>query len=172
MSSGPDSAVSAERLPVTKAATHGAGGTLVLWIKNGPNDALTDADFNREFGTDLTLGDDLLEVFAGGMANGNPRGIEIVTNTEYSVNRGYYNLGGAEDVAYNQGIHYAANPEDRRLQLKQSIGAATPGTVADAQVPAGLMVVPEDTSGSRATDHEDAPIGVVSAVSGDPSNVT
>lgn len=150
-----------------------AGGTLVLWVKNGPNDALTDADFNREFGTDLVLGDDLLEVFAGGMANGSPRGIEIVTNTEYSVNRGYYNLGGAKDVAANRGIHYASNPDDRRLQLKQSIGTASPGTVAASQVPSGLMVVPEDVAApaveprTGTTFAPGEPLEIVAAISDD-----
>ena len=40
---------------------------MVLRGENGPTDAHTDADFIREFGSDLVLGDDLLEVFAGGM---------------------------------------------------------------------------------------------------------
>ncbi len=128
------------------------GSTLVLWIKNGPNDALGAAEFNAEFGTDLVLGDDLLEVFAGGMANGAPRGIEIITNTEVSFNRGYYNLAGAADVVANQGIHYSVNPADQALQLKSSIGGPTPGSVADAQVHPGLAVLPTDAAAPQITD--------------------
>ena len=38
-------------------------------------------DFNAVFGTSLTLGTDLVEVYSGGMANGSARGLEITTRT-------------------------------------------------------------------------------------------
>src|SRR5690606_32175669 len=84
-----------------------AGETLVLWIKNGPNNDLGDAEFNAQFGTSLELGTDLVEIFSGGMANGSPQGVEIITNTGHSVNRGYYNLAGTDDTQPDQGIRYA-----------------------------------------------------------------
>jgi hypothetical protein len=121
------------------------GKTLVFWIKNGANDALTDADFNTKWGTDLVGGENLVEVFSGGMANGSARGLEIVTNTGFPLNRAYYNLGGVDDVDADLGIQYAPNPADLMVQQKLGKQAATPGSVFVDQVPSGLMVVPADT---------------------------
>ncbi|PJJ73617.1 LPXTG-motif cell wall-anchored protein [Diaminobutyricimonas aerilata] len=121
------------------------GGTLVFWIKNGANDALTAADFNARFGTDLELGVDLVEVFSGGMANGSPRGLEIITNSGVSLNRAYYNLGGVDDTVADAGIQYTANPDDTNIQTKSGISPATPGRVGDTQVPVALMPSPVDT---------------------------
>jgi LPXTG-motif cell wall-anchored protein len=122
------------------------GQTIVLWIKNGLNDAFTAAQFNTEFGTDLTLGEDLLEIYSGGMANGSARGIEIITNTEISQNRAYYNLAGAADVKANLGINYASSTDNQNLQVISSVGAPTPGSVSDSQVPAALKALPADTA--------------------------
>lgn len=121
------------------------GKTLVLWVKNGPNDELGAADFNGQFGTNLELGTNLVEIPAGGMANGSPRGIEILTNTGFSVNRAYYNMGETDDSVVNQGIRYAVTPEDLMLQRMLGVTVATPGVVQEDQVPAGLMIEPADT---------------------------
>ncbi|MBC7723399.1 MAG: cell wall protein, partial [Burkholderiaceae bacterium] len=129
---------------VPRAAEIVPGETIVLWVKNGANDALTEADFNAEFGTGFTLGNDLLELFVGGMANGAPRGIEIITNTEISQSRAYYNLAGAADVRENQAIHFASVSDDTALQAISSIGDPTPGSVGETQVPSTLKVVPAD----------------------------
>ncbi|MGO2933219.1 lamin tail domain-containing protein, partial [Microbacterium sp.] len=122
-----------------------AGKTLVLWIKNGPNNDLGAADFNANFGSSLTLGEDLVEIFSGGMANSSPRGIEIITNTGHSVNRGYYNMGETDDTLPDQGIRYAIGEDDLTLQGMLGIAAATPGTVQSDQVPAGLMIPEPDS---------------------------
>lgn len=128
------------------------GGTLVFWIKNGRNDALTDADFNAKFGSSLVMGENLVEVFVGGMANGSPRGLEITTNTGISLNRAYYNLDGADNTFPDQGIQYAVNPDDLSRQTLTGTAAATPGKVAADQVPAGLMVLPVDSVAPSVTD--------------------
>nr|WP_244962876.1 metallophosphoesterase [Cryobacterium roopkundense] len=141
------------RWPSTPADTViDPGAALVFWIKNGPNDALTAADFNAQFGTSLTPGADLVEVFAGGLANGSPRGIEILTNTGFSVNTAYYNLDGVDDVEANVGIQYGADATNLGRQLKLGTVAATPGAVYAAQVPAGLMVVAADTTAPVTAD--------------------
>lgn len=126
--------------------------TLVFWIKNGANDALTDADFNAKWGTDLVAGENLLEIFSGGMANGSARGLEIVTNTGFALNRAYYNLGGVDDVDADLGIQYAPNPADLMVQQKLGKQAATPGSVFADQVPAGLVIAPADTTAPAVTD--------------------
>ncbi|KAA9085219.1 lamin tail domain-containing protein [Microbacterium radiodurans] len=121
------------------------GGTLVFWIKNGANDALTATEFNRHFGTDLVLGEDLVEISSAGMANGSARGIAIETNTGRHVSSAFYNLNGARDTAADRGIRYTAT-DDLTTQRILDVAAATPGRVQADQVPAGLMIVPADTS--------------------------
>lgn len=128
------------------------GGTLVFWIKNGKNDALTAADFNAKFGSSLVMDENLVEVFTGGMANGSRRGLEIATNTGFGMNRAYYNLEGADNTAPDQGIQYAVNPEDPTRQILTGNAPASPGTVTADQVPAGLVVLPEDSVAPSVTD--------------------
>ncbi|MGP6170784.1 lamin tail domain-containing protein [Microbacterium sp. A204] len=123
-----------------------AGETLVLWIKNGPNDELGAAEFNAAFGTSLTLGENLVEIFSGGMANGTPRGVEVITNTGHSINRGHYNLAGADDTMVDQGIRYVTSDDDLTLQRILGITPATPGAIQADQVPAGLMIPAPDTT--------------------------
>ncbi|MDT9592830.1 lamin tail domain-containing protein [Nocardioides zeae] len=135
-----------------------AGETLVLWIKNGPNDDLTDADFNAEFGSDLTLGEDLVEIRSAGMANGSPRGIDIRTNTGFSVNRAYYNMAGASDVADNRGIQYTASADDQGLQTIVAGRDPSPGRVQVDQVPGGLIVPPADAEAPQVADRTGAEI--------------
>jgi hypothetical protein len=128
------------------------GATLVFWIKNGQNDALTDADFNAKFGSSLVMGENLVEIFAGGMANGSPRGLEIATNTGFGLNRAYYNLEGADNTSADKGIQYALNPADPSRQTLTGTAAASPGSVTPNQVPADLMVLPTDSVDPSITD--------------------
>ncbi|WP_447925104.1 metallophosphoesterase [Georgenia muralis] len=128
------------------------GATIVLWVKNGRNDHLTDADFNAHYGSDLTAGDDLAEIFIGGMANGSARGMQVVTNTGFAVSTAYYNLAGADDTAANIGIHYAHDPADLGRQQLLRTAPATPGAVDADQVPAGLVVPAEDATAPAVTD--------------------
>ncbi|MBT0993305.1 lamin tail domain-containing protein [Cellulomonas sp. DKR-3] len=137
-----------------------AGGTLVLWIKNGANDALTAADFNAEYGTHLS-GDQLVEIRSGGMANGGPRGIEVQTNTGESVSRAYWFTDA--QTTPTTAIQYAWNPEagehlwapadpTGHEQTLVGLAAPTPGRVSATQVPAGLVATPEDTHAPVVTD--------------------
>ncbi|MBN9201181.1 MAG: lamin tail domain-containing protein [Microbacterium chocolatum] len=129
-----------------------SGGTIVFWIKNGANDALTAADFNTHFGSTLVADESLFEIASGGMANGSPRGLEIVTNTGFSVNRAYYNLGGVDDTTADQPVQYAAGRDDLTMQTKLGTAAATPGAVYAEQVEPGLMVAPADSTAPTVTD--------------------
>ncbi|MDR5701880.1 metallophosphoesterase [Agromyces aerolatus] len=123
------------------------GGTLVLWIKNGANTHLTAADFNAEFGTDLTLGEDLAEISSGGMANGSPRGIEIMTNTGFTVNQAQYNMvAGVDDTFPDRSIRYGIDAADQTVQRLLGLDTPTPGRVQADQVPSGLMIEASDTT--------------------------
>ncbi|WP_298459163.1 lamin tail domain-containing protein [uncultured Cellulomonas sp.] len=134
------------------------GGTLVLWVKNGQNDSLTDADFNAVWGTSLTLGVDLAEVLVGGMANGSPRGLEVVTNTGFSVSRAYYNVDGGDDTTADQGIQYGVHPAGTNRQVLLGTAPASPGTVTPEQVPASLAVPAPDTAEPVVTDRTAAEV--------------
>jgi len=139
-------------------ATIPAGGVIVFWIKNGANDALTAADFNSHFGSSLVADESLFEIRSGGMANSAARGLEITTNTGFTVNRAYYNLGGVDDTTPDQPIQYAVNHDDLTLQTKLGTASATPGAIAPEQVDDGLMIVPGDTTAPQITDQTAAEI--------------
>ena len=126
-------------------------GTLVFWIKNGANDALTAEDFNRQFGTNLVAGTSLVEIASAGMANGSPRGVQISTNTGLAVNTAFYNLDGRDDTQADRGIRYAAT-EDVASQRIVDIVPATPGTVQGDQVAAAPVPVPVDTAAPTVDD--------------------
>ncbi|CAN5404247.1 lamin tail domain-containing protein [soil metagenome] len=133
------------------------GHTLVLWVKNGQNDELTDADFNAEWGSHLTLGTDLVEMHVAGMANGSARGLQVQTNTGYVVSRAYYNLVD-KDVVTSQGLQYAVDPADTTKQTLLGSDQATPGYAAPAQVPDHLMHEPADTTAPTILDTSDTSV--------------
>jgi hypothetical protein len=135
-----------------------SGETLTFWIKNGPNDDLTDADFNAHFGSDLTLGEDLVEISSAGMANGSPRGIAIRTNTGFDVNRAYYNMAGADDVDADVAIVYGGTAGDTGLQSIVTRREPSPGRVQVDQVADGLVVVPDDATAPVVDDRTAATI--------------
>ena len=122
------------------------GGTLVFWIKNAGNAALGEADFNREFGTELRMGEDLVEIQSAGMANGGARGIQVVTNTGRSQSLVSYNRSSAvDDTVPDQGIRFGLGADSAAPRQLLDLAPATPGVVQRDQVPAGLMIVPADT---------------------------
>jgi hypothetical protein len=133
------------------------GRTLVRWVKNGQNDALTATDFNAQFGSSLVAGVDLIEIYSAGMANGSARGMEIVTNTGFSLNRAYYNRNGVDDVNANQGIQYGLS-SDQNMQSLIRQSPASPGAVTSDQVASGLMIVPADDLDPVVTDSTPAAI--------------
>lgn len=124
------------------------GRTIVLWVRNGANDALTAADFNTHWGSHLTPGVDLLEMRNGGMANGGPRGIQVATNTGHEISRADY-MTDAETIA-DQPIQYRWESGTR--QTSTGTGTATPGYAVAPQVPAGLVAVPSPDAAPVVTD--------------------
>lgn len=127
------------------------GKTLVFWIRNGNNNDLGAADFNKQWGTSLTMGQDLVEIHSGGMANGGARGMQIQTNTGTVINRAYYNMNGKE-VEYNKGFHFCVNTDDLTTQGRIGTHPASPGTLMAAQLPRPLVALAADTQEPALTD--------------------
>jgi hypothetical protein len=142
------------------AAQIPAGQSLIVWIKNGANDDKTTKDFTDFFNSrkpEPTEGEDpipdldpdsinLVTTSTGGMANGSPRGMEIRTKSGTTVNRVFYNMNGANDVAANQGIQYAYDPDKPATGVLIGHTEATPTRVAPEQVPTAPLHWPADAS--------------------------
>lgn len=124
-----------------------AGGTLVLWVVNpaGVEAGLTAEDFNANYGTDLELGVDLVQMYNGGMANGGSRGIQVMTNTGHDVSRAYY--FDNDQTTDTTAIQYAWNPAagehmwtpsepSGTVQTMLGLAGPTPGAVSADQIPA------------------------------------
>ena len=132
-----------------------AGGTLVLWIKNDASRALTAADFNAQYGTDLAAGTQLVEIASGGMANAGPRGIRVATNTGEEVSTAYWFTDA--QTTPTTAIQYAWNPGPGDhlwtpadpagpAQTLVGLAAPTPGRVSASQVPTTLVAPPVDAT--------------------------
>lgn len=140
-----------------------AGGTLVLWVKNpaGVAAGLTVADFNAAFGTDLVLGESIVELHNGGMANGGSRGLQVATNTGHDISRAYYFAD--DQTTATTAIQYAWNPgagdhlwapqvTDGTVQTLLGLASPTPGSVSAHQVPAAYVAAPGGGAAPVITD--------------------
>ncbi len=132
------------------------GGTVVFWIKNGSNNALTAADFNSYYGTSLVAGTNLVEIASGGMSNSGARGLQIQTNTGTVIDRAYYNMavltGGSAEASAVTGFGYASDAQGGTMQTALGAAAFSPGTVTAAQVPSTLSSPTPDTIAAVLTD--------------------
>ena len=138
--------------PSTKRdVTIAPASTLVLWVKNSANQALTAADFNAKFGTNLAADQNLLEIQSAGMANGSMRGLALRTNTGETITRAYYNMSigqGIKDPVADQGLQYTRGTDSIRPDVQRILdnSAATPGQVSQDQVGTSLVVPAADTA--------------------------
>ena len=155
------------------------GETLVLWIQNPAVVAagLTVDDFNAAFGSDLTLGESILTIRSGGMANGGSRGLQLMTKSGHDISRAYY-FDDAQTTA-STGIQYTHDagapgavwtPADPAGTTQTMLGLAspTPGAVTDLQVAPSLVPSPDAgtapaivdlTGGSEVPDTSDVELG-------------
>lgn len=130
------------------------GATVVLWIQNPAVLAAgyTVAEFNAEFGTDLVLGEDILAISSGGMANGGSRGLQLMTKTGFDISRAYY--FDNDQTTATTAIQYAWNPADPAAmwtpadpagtaQTMLGLATPTPGAVSDNQVAPTFVAHPE-----------------------------
>ena len=84
----------------------------MLWIQNPAvlSAGYTVADFNAAFGTDLVLGESILTIQSGGMANCLSRGLQLSTKSGHDISRAYY-FDDAQTTA-STAIQYGWNPAD------------------------------------------------------------
>lgn len=121
-----------------------AGDTLVFWIKNGGNDALTVDDFNGQFGTNLDS-DHLIEISNGGMSNSGARGVKIASNVKDIVDYVTYNMGGADNTNKDLAITYQNQLSGETFSSVMTGDSAepTPGQITAAEKPQYRAVLPE-----------------------------
>lgn len=112
------------------------GKTLVFWIKNSDNQSLTIDDFNRNFGTALQQGKDLVTIDSNGMANKSYRGLKICTKTKNTLNKVLYNKDGAIDTSSTTSIDYVYNPNQDSSEILKTKVNPTPGEIKNEQIPA------------------------------------
>ncbi|WP_210648812.1 metallophosphoesterase [Nocardioides sp. SYSU D00065] len=144
------------------------GRTLVLWIKNAANASLDAADFNAAFGTNLSAGQDLVEVHSAGMANGGLRGIQVMTNTGLDVSTTYYFTDA--QTTPTTAIQYAWNPPESpdhlwvpqpkngTVQTMTRLAPPSPGRTDPGQVPDGLIPTPADNAAPTIDDLTGGPL--------------
>ncbi|SDD64912.1 LPXTG-motif cell wall anchor domain-containing protein [Terribacillus halophilus] len=131
------------------------GETAVFWVINGSNNDLTADDFNANYGTNLTLGENLFKVQTGGMANGSQRGVGVATKTGNTIAMATYNeVTGVKDTVANMGINYKYPLDGSTNMLKLNAGTivGTPGSVTSDQVPGEPIQVEEDTVAPEVKD--------------------
>ncbi|WP_416953712.1 metallophosphoesterase [Nocardioides sp. T5] len=153
---------------VPRDAVIDPGQTLVLWVKNAANEAMTADDFNAAFGESLTAGEDLVELRTAGMSNGGLRGIQVMTNTGIDTSTSYY-FTDAQTTA-TTAIQYAWNPadspdhlwvpqpKDGTVQTMTLLDAPTPGYTHADQVPDGLVATPANDTAPRIDDLTGGPL--------------
>ncbi|UJL45837.1 lamin tail domain-containing protein [Virgibacillus sp. NKC19-16] len=124
-----------------------SGETVVFWVINGGNTDKTGADFNANFGSDLTEGTDLIKIHNNGMANGSERTLVMATKSGYELSYASYNdEAGVDDTVADKGIFYKYPIDGSNISTKISAGEtdATPGSVLPEQVPAEKVSLPAD----------------------------
>lgn len=134
------------------------GETAVFWIINGSNNDLTADDFNNNYSTNLTLGENLFKVQSGGMANGDQRGVGVATKTGSTISLATYNeVSGVKDTAANMGINFKYPLDGSTNMLKLNAGSVlgTPGSVTSDQVPGEPIQVEEDSVAPEVKDLTD-----------------
>lgn len=112
------------------------GKTLIFWVKNSKNGALTLEDFNNKFGTSLS-DKQLIEITCDGMANGSARGIRFCSNVKDDIDLVTYNDAGADDTTVDKSITYQNQYVDGMYTsvMTANNAAPTPGKITDGEKP-------------------------------------
>ncbi len=113
-----------------------SGETLVFWVKNNGNTALTIDDFNAEYDTSFTQ-DQLIEISCGGMANSGARGMRICSNVGDQLDIILYNETDVDDTDPNSSISFQNQYVDGAFTsvLVNNRATPTPGVVTDEEMP-------------------------------------
>ncbi|QCT03368.1 metallophosphoesterase [Paenibacillus algicola] len=137
-----------------------AGEAIVLWVMNAVNGALTQDDFNQNFGTQLTEDINLFRVSGGGgMSNSAARTLKIVhISGEEVIEASYQN---DDQTKPDMGIFYAHPSWDSKdMIMIDGTGTvrATPGQVDSSQtVKPEPPVGPEPPAETFVLNHEAIP---------------
>lgn len=120
-----------------------SGQAVALWIINSGNGSYTEADFNANYGTGLTLGTNLFRISNDGMANGGNRSLVLQNAAGQDLAVAHYS-NDAETVP-NMGItyHYPVSGSADMIMMSAGTETGTPGSAASEQVPAVRVDVPE-----------------------------
>lgn len=134
-----------------------AGKSVVFWIKNGPNDALTDADFNKQYGLTgdkaLAMGVNLFEIASGGMANNSARVLKITTRTKTLVSSaGYPAKLSSSMTGDSHSALFTYTGGDVESKLARTDQAPTPGTVGEHDIMAKPYQFPAGVAAPQVTD--------------------
>ncbi|GIP62560.1 hypothetical protein J32TS6_11150 [Virgibacillus pantothenticus] len=125
-----------------------SGETVVFWIINHGNTEKSAADFNSNYGTNLTEGRNLFKMYNNGMANSSHRTLVVATKTGKELSYSSYNDElGVDDTTANKGIIYRYPTDGGLHTTKISAGKwdATPGSILTEQVPGKKVMLPKDT---------------------------
>jgi len=109
--------------------------TMVIWMVASTN-KLTVADFNKNFGTSLVEGKDIVMLTGANIPHDNPVQLELLYGAPV-VARAWYNWGGTVDALPNRAMiyHYPTN-YTMTARVEQARLTPTPGTLTAGQVPA------------------------------------
>ncbi|NBD24450.1 lamin tail domain-containing protein, partial [Paenibacillus glycinis] len=133
------------------------GKTLVFWIINSTNTTSTVADFNQFYHTNLVENQDIYKMYSAGMSNSGKRGVVIGTNTHVDLSAAYYNGDLKDETKTDKPIVYGYPTNGSTTMIKLSAGTETPtpGSVANAQVPAVPVTTADDQAAPRVNDLTD-----------------
>jgi len=145
--------------PVQQDLRIPAGGTLVLWIRNGANDGLTADDFNAAFGLTgedaLVLGQGLAEIDSAGMSNSAARGLKITTRTNRLLNIASYPDKVSSLTGSSHSVKFAYDASSDTSTIASTDQAPTPGVLTGSPVHALPHVFPTP-SAPTVVDHTPA----------------
>ena len=109
--------------------------TLVLWFVSADN-KLSIADFNKNYGTSLIGGKDIVMIVGKQIPDTNPVQLELLSGTTV-ISRCWYNWEGSIDVMPDKAVTFNyPNNYTFTATVSKARTAPTPGTLADGQMPA------------------------------------
>ncbi|MFT9058825.1 metallophosphoesterase [Bifidobacterium aquikefiri] len=144
--------------------TIAAGASIVFWIKNGPNNDLTAADFNNNFGLKgskaLSLGVNLFEISSAGMANNSARVLKIETKTKTLISSAAYPDNASTNLTGDMhSLQYSYTAGQSETKLVRSDQDPTPGFVQDNDIRATAYTYPAITAAPDVIDNTPTAFG-------------
>lgn len=116
------------------SGTIGPHSTVVLWFVSADN-KLSVADFNKNFGTSLVGGKDIIMIVGNHIPDTNPVQLEILQGKTV-VSRCWYNWEGAIDVMPDKAVVFGyPNNYTFTATVTKARTTPTPGKLVDGQMP-------------------------------------